>query len=343
MDLPHLQGALRSIDLTMKKAFTAVLTVIFSAAVLSACGSEASENAESVSDTASVTLSETMLETVCETIATETDLSTVQETTATETVSSTVQEKTMTETVPETELTNSKAKTEETAAAEKTSEEKSVGTYAVDKSSLVGTWYAINNEYFDGLTYIFGEDGTVTAFNANEKQSGTYTVKNGLLELTLPYEDEYYIHSVAAVVYDDALVLADIGINTELIREEYKPYTADISLYEYCKEQDPIGSPIFLSKEKSVLAEQKDVLGEWTVYENGEAVGKCVFNEDGITEIRNGYEETIPIILKGGRTAFSGEIPENVSLSDEVVTYLCGKKLYTFENDEFPAIFEKCK
>ncbi|MGN0604570.1 MAG: DUF5640 domain-containing protein [Oscillospiraceae bacterium] len=333
MNLPHLQGVLRgrqaSIDLKMKKAFTAVLTVIFSAAVLSACGYEFSENAESVSDTASVTLSETTLETVCETIATET-------------VSSTVLETTVAETVTETELTSAEAETKATAAAE-TAEEKSVGTYAADKSSLVGTWYAINSEYFDGLTYIFDEDGTVTAFDAYEKQIGTYTAKNGLLEVTLPYEDEDYIHSVAAVVYDDALVLADIGINTELIREEYKPYTADISLYEYCKEQDPIGSPIFLSKEKSVLAEQKDVLGEWTVYENGEAVGKCVFNEDGITEIRNGYEETIPIILKGGRTAFSGEIPENVSLSDEVVTYLCGKKLYTFENDEFPAIFEKCK
>ncbi|MGN1135019.1 MAG: hypothetical protein ACI4SF_02255 [Oscillospiraceae bacterium] len=337
MNLPHLQGVLRgrqaSIDLKMKKAVTAVLTVIFSAVVLSACGSEASENAESVSDTASVKLSETTLETVCETIATETDLSTVQETTATETL-------------PETELTSAEAETEETTTAEtteKTTEAKSGGTYAADKSSLVGTWYAINSEKFDGLTYIFGEDGTVTAFDAYEKQSGTYTVKNGLLELTLPYEGEDYIQSVAAVVDGGILVIDLIGLNTELIREEYEPYTEDMSIYDYFHEVSTITYPIFFSKERSILAEQKDVLGEWTVYENGEAVGKCVFNEDSMTEIRNDNEETMPIILKGGRTAFSGEIPENLSLSDDIVSYLCGGKLYTFDNVGFPTIFEKSK
>lgn len=344
MNLSYLQEILRSrqasIDLTMKKAFTAVFAVIFSASVLSACGSETSENAESVSDTSSVTISETV-ETTLETVT-----SAVQKTAASETASSTVQETTMTEIVTETELTSAEAETEETTTAEtteKTSEEKSGGAYAAGKSSLVGTWYVINSEKFDGLMYNFGEDGTVTAFDAYEKQIGTYTVKNGLLELTSSYEGEEYINSMVAVIDDGVLVMDMIGLNTELIREEFEPYSEDISVYEYFHEIGTISGPLFLSKEKSVLAEQSDILGEWTVYENGELAGKCVFNEDGITEIRNGYEDTTPIILKGGRVAYLGEIPENVSLSDDIVTYLCGKKLYSFDNVGFPTIFEKCK
>lgn len=248
-------------------------------------------------------------------------------------------ETTVTETVPETKPTT--AETEETTTTTEASEVRSVGAYAADKSSLVGTWYAINSEGFDGLTYIFDEDGTVTAFDAYEKEIGTYTVNDGLLELTSSYEDEAYINSFAAVIENGVLVMDHIGLNTELIREEYVPYTEDISVYDYFHEVGTITGPLFLSKEKSVLAEQSDILGEWTVFENGEAAGKCIFDENGITEIRDGYEETAPIILKGGRAAYLGEIPENVSLSDDIISYLCGEKLYSFDNVGFPTIYEK--
>lgn len=251
-------------------------------------------------------------------------------------------ETTVTETVSETELTTSEFETEATVTA-KAIETKSVEAYAADQSSLVGTWYIINSEKFDGLTYIFDEDGTVTAFDAYEKEIGTYTVKNGLLEVTSSYEGEGYINSMAAVIDNGILVMDYIGLNTELIREEYVPYTEDISVYEYFHEFGTISGPLFLSKEKSVLAEQKDILGEWTVFENGEAAGKCVFDENGITEIRDDYKDTAPIILKGGRAAYLDEIPENVSLSDDFISYLCGGRLYSFDNVGFPTIFEKCK
>ena len=47
----------------------------------------------------------------------------------------------------------------------------------------------------------------------------------------------------------------------------------------------------------------------------------------------------MPVILKNGVMTAVGEIPENVSYSD-VPMYLCGGKLYMFE-DEFPIIIEK--
>ncbi|MGN0609380.1 MAG: DUF5640 domain-containing protein [Oscillospiraceae bacterium] len=330
-----------------------ITALVFSAAVLvsvfTGCG-EAAESAElaeeitvSVSDVveAAVTFSETLETTLEETSDTISERSLTTSETGSETAEIT------TAAISETSLTASEteAVTEVTTtaeSAEKAAETKSGGTYAADKDSLVGTWYAIDSESYEEMTYTFSEDGTITASDASKKESGTYTVNNGLLELTLSYEGEDYIQSIAAVVDGDVLVLDLIGLNTELIREEFVPYTEDRTLYDYCHDIGSTTVPLFLSREKSVLAEQKDVLGEWTVFEKGEAAGKCVFDENSITEIRNGKEETLPIMLKNGRTAFSGEAPENVSLSEDIVSYLCGGKIYTFDAI-FPTIMEKIK
>lgn len=320
-----------------------ITAIVFSAAVvalaLAGCG-KAAESAELVEEItvsvtemteASVTFSETLETTLEETS------DTVSETEETTTTSISETEETTTVAFSETET-----EAEVTTAAEKAAEAKNGGTYAADKDSLVGSWYAIDSEYFEGLTYTFGEDGTITGSDAYEKESGTYTVNNGLLEFTLSYEGEDYIQSIAAVVDGNVLILDHIGLNTELIREEFVPYTEDKSVYDYFHEINSITAPLFLSKEKPVLAEQKDVLGEWAVLENGETAGKCVFDENSITEIRNGEEETMPIMLKNGRTVFSGEVPENVSLSEDIVSYLCGGKIYTFDG-RFPTIMEKIK
>lgn len=216
---------------------------------------------------------------------------------------------------------------------ESAAEVKSGEAYAADQASLIGTWYVINSG--NDITCTFEKDGTVTFSDAEEKEVGTYTVKNGLLEVTLPYEGESFISSFAAVIDGGALVLAEIGLNTEFIREEYEPYTADISIYDYCREQAPSGYPTFISKERSVLAEQADILGEWRVFEDGEYTGNCIFTEDGITY--NG--ESVPAILKGGKPV---SLSENVSVSGETVAYLCGGRLYDFSS-RYPSIFEKAE
>ncbi len=217
-----------------------------------------------------------------------------------------------------------------TSVSEVTSDE----AYAADQTSLIGTWYVINNDLGD-IAYTFEKDGTVSFSNAGENEVGTYTVKNGLLEVTLDDGDESYINSLAAIIDGDALVLDIIGLNTELIRDEYVPYTADISIYEYCKEQAPSGYPTFLSKERSVLAEQADILGEWEVFEDGEYTGNCIFTEDGITH--NG--ESMPAVFKDGKpVSLSG----GASPSAETVVYLCGERLYDFSS-RYPMIFERAE
>lgn len=214
-------------------------------------------------------------------------------------------------------------------------EVKSDEAYAADQTSLIGTWYVINNDTSGDIAYTFEKDGTVTFSNVEENEVGTYTVKNGLLEVTLNNGDESYINSLAAIIDGDALVLDVIGLNTELIRDEYVPYTADISIYDYCKEQAPSGYPTFLSKERSVLAEQADILGEWEVFEDGEYTGNCIFTEDGITY--NG--ESIPAVFKDGKPV---SLSDDASPSVETVVYLCGGRLYDFSS-RYPMIFERAE
>lgn len=225
--------------------------------------------------------------------------------------------------------------TAQTEAVTSIAEVKSDEAYAADQTSLIGTWYVINNDTLGDVSYTFEKDGTVTVSNAETNEVRTYTVKNGLLEVTLSDGDKSYINSLAAIIDGDALVLDVIGLNTELIRDEYVPYTADISIYDYCREQAPSGYPTFLSKERSVLAEQADILGEWEVFEDGEYTGNYIFTEDGITH--NG--ESMPAVFKGGKPV---SLSDDASPSVESVVYLCGGRLYDFSS-RYPRIFERAE
>ena len=269
----------------------------------------------------------------------------VEEITATEVVT----EETTTVTTEETTASATETEAKETTAvtAEETVESTSAeaiaqtkdGTYAADKDSIVGTWYAIDSEGLGEISWTFSEDGTCTASDGSEQETGTYTIDNGLMELTYTDEDEPFIQSYKAVIDEGVLIFAMEGLNTELIREEYIPYEAGQSVYDYFNDDSWLSFPIFMSKEKAVLAEQKDVLGKWIATECGEVVGTMLCEENSITMTEGDYEETMPIILKNGVLTAVGEIPENVSYSD-VPMYLCGGKLYLFIN-EFPIILEK--
>ena len=293
----------------MKRFFA----ILLAAMILTACSEKGEVAVEEI--------------TVTEIVTEEVTTVTTEETTAS--VTETTVEETAAETTAETE----EGTTAETAAQIKG------GTYAADKDSIVGTWYAIDSEGVGDVCWTFSEDGTFTASDGSEQETGTYTIDNCLMEITYTDEDESFIQSHKTVVDEGVLIFAMEGLNTELIREEYIPYEAGQSVYDYFDDDDWLSYPVFMSREKAVLAEQKDVLGKWIATECDEVVGTMLCEENSITMIDGDYEETMPVILKNGVMTAVGEIPENVSYSD-VPMYLCGGKLYMFE-DEFPIIIEK--
>ncbi len=296
------------------KSFFAIL---LSAILLTACSEKGDGAVEEITATEAITEETT-------TVTTEETTVSVTETTAEETTAETAIETTV--------------ETEESTAAETAVQTKD-GTYAADKDSIVGTWYAIDSEGLGEISWTFSEDGTCTASDGSEQETGTYTIDNGLMELTYTDDDEPYIQSYKAVIDEGVLIFAMEGLNTELIREEFVPYEAGQSVYDYFDDDDWLSYPIFMSREKAVLAEQKDVLGKWIATECDEVVGTMLCEENSITAIDGDYEETMPVILKNGIMTAVGEIPENVNYSD-VPMYLCGGKLYMFE-DEFPIIIER--
>ena len=306
----------------MKRFFA----ILLSAMVLTACSEKGEGAVEDITATEAVAEELTIVTTVEETTVSETETK-AEETTA-ETTAET-EESTTAETTVETE----ESTTAETAAQTKD------GTYAADKDSIVGTWYAIDSEGVGEVCWTFSEDGMFTASDGSEQETGTYTIDNGLMELTYTDEDEPFIQSHKTVVDEGVLIFAMEGLNTELIREEFVPYEAGQSVYDYFDDDDWLSYPVFMSREKAVLAEQKDVLGKWIATECDEVVGTMLCEENSITMIDGDYEETMPVILKNGVMTAVGEIPENVSYSD-VPMYLCGGKLYMFE-DEFPIIIER--
>ncbi|MBQ8176375.1 MAG: hypothetical protein IJ035_04995 [Oscillospiraceae bacterium] len=293
----------------MKRFFAIFLAAMF----LTAC----SEKGEGVVE--KITTTEVVTEEVT-TVTTEETTASVAEAEAEETTSVTTEEAV------------------ESTSAETVAQSKN-GTYAADKDSILGTWYTIDSEGFGEVCLTFNEDGTFTASDGSEQETNTYTIDNGLMELTLTDDSEPYIQSYKAVIDESVLIFAMEGINTELIREEYIPYEAGQSVYDYFDDDNWLSYPIFMSREKAVLAEQKDVLGKWIATECGEAVGTMLCEENSITMTEGDYAETMPVILKNGVMTAVGEIPENVSYSD-VPMYLCGGKLYMFE-DEFPIIIER--
>ncbi len=293
----------------MKRFFA----ILLSAMVLTACSEKGEVAVEEITAT--------------EAVAEEVTTVTTEETTAS-----------ATETKAEETTAETTAETEESTTAETAAQIKG-GTYAADKDSIVGTWYAIDSEGVGEVCWTFSEDGTFTASDGSEQETGTYTIDNGLMELTYTDEDEPFIQSHKTVVDEGVLIFAMEGLNTELIREEYIPYEAGQSVYDYFDDDDWLSYPVFMSREKAVLAEQKDILGKWIATECDEVVGTMLCEENSITMIDGDYEETMPVILKNGVMTAVGEIPENVSYSD-VPMYLCGGKLYMFE-DEFPIIIER--
>ena len=289
----------------MKRIF-AILVLAVSATLLTAC----SEKGETVVEDISAT----------ESIAVEATTVTTEEVTTSETEETTL------------------AETEESTTA--AIAQSNGGTYSADKDSLVGTWYAIDIDLYGNMTYTLKEDGSFEVLGDYEEESGTYTINDGLLECSLCDDyDEYYTQSMAAVIDEDVLILSCIGYDTELIREEYAPYEAGRSVYDYISEVDLYNEPLFMTREKPVFAEQEDIFGEWVVRRDDKVIGKCIFAENSITQIENGEESTLSAILEDGRMTAVGEIPENMSLYMGYV-YLCGEKLYIF-NDEFPIILEK--
>ncbi|MBR4096405.1 MAG: hypothetical protein IKK42_03760 [Oscillospiraceae bacterium] len=297
----------------MKRFFA----ILLSAMLLTACSEKGEVAVEEITATEAVTEEVTTVAAE-ETAVSETE-TTVEETTA--------------ETAVETTAETEESTTAETAAQTKD------GTYAADKDSILGTWYAIDSEGVGDVCWTFSEDGTFTASDGSEQETGTYTIDNGLMELTYTDEDEPFIQSHKTVVDEGVLIFAMEGLNTELIREEFVPYEAGQSVYDYFDDDDWLSYPVFMSREKAVLAEQKDVLGKWIATECDEVVGTMLCEENSITMIDGDYEETMPVILKNGVMTAVGEIPENVSYSD-VPMYLCGGKLYMFE-DKFPIIIER--
>ncbi len=297
----------------MKRFFA----ILLSAILLTACSEKVEVAVEEITTTEAVAEETT-------TIITEETSASATETTAEETTAETAIETTV--------------ETVESTAAETAAQIKD-GTYAADKDSIVGTWYTIDSEELGELCWTFSEDGTFTASDGSEQETNTYTIDNGLLELTRLYESEPFIQSYKAVIDEGVLIFAMEGLNTELIREEFVPYEVGQSVYDYFDDDDWLSFPIFMSREKSVLAEQKDVLGKWIATECDEVVGTMLCEENSITAVDGDYEETMPVILKNGVMTAVGEIPENVSYSD-VPMYLCGGKLYMFE-DEFPIIIER--
>lgn len=302
----------------MKRFFAILLAaMVLPAMLLTACSEKGEVAVEEITATEAVTEEVT-------TVAAEETTASVTETTVEETTAETAVETT--------------AETEESTTAETAAQTKD-GTYAADNDSILGAWYTIDIEGLGELCWTFNEDGTCTASDGSEQETGTYTIDNGLMELTYTDEDEPFIQSHKTVVDEGVLIFAMEGLNTELIREEFVPYEAGQSVYDYFDDDSWLSYPIFMSREKAVLAEQKDVLGKWIATECDEVVGTMLCEENSITAIDGDYEETMPVILKNGIMTAVGEIPENVSYSD-VPMYLCGGKLYMFE-DEFPIIIER--
>lgn len=268
--------------------------------------------------------------TATEAVAEEVTTVTTEETTVS--VTETTAEETTVETTAVTAEETEESTTAETAAQTKG------GTYAADKDSIVGTWYTIDSEGFGEICLTFNEDGTFTASDGSEQETNTYTIDNGLMEFILSYDGEPYIQSYTVVIDEDVLLMTMIGLNTELIREEFVPYKAGQSINDYFWDNAGV-FPTYMSKEKSVLAEQEDVLGEWIVKMDGETAGTCIFEEKSMTLFGDYETETLPVILKNGEMIAVDEISENTKLVEDFF-YLCGGKIYIFD-DRFPMILER--
>lgn len=232
-------------------------------------------------------------------------------------------------TLKETSETKTETATEKSADTEKRGE-----TFSADAESLPGEWYAINFIDMENATVTFREDGSFSLVSDDYTEIGTYTVSDGLVEVI--YNDGEDREAWAAVFDGDVLILKFIGWNYELIKEEYRPYNSGLSVGAYLDSVGYDGIEYVLSKERSALAEQEDILGVWYT-EKDYLEGLIIFNEQSVAELSAGDISEIPVAVRNGRFVETGEMPQNVSLEDELCFYLCGGKIYAIicEDDDY--------
>lgn len=109
---------------------------------------------------------------------------------------------------------------------------------------------------------------------------------------------------------------------------------------DYLYETGHNGIEFVLSKEKSALAEQEDLLGVWKA-SNGSEEGLIFFDKHGYVAMDDDLL-FIPAEVVNGVITVTGEMPKNVSLSDDDRRlYLCGEKAYTivWEETSFGKLF----
>ncbi|MDE5859844.1 MAG: hypothetical protein K2H23_05600, partial [Oscillospiraceae bacterium] len=196
--------------------------------------------------------------------------------------------------------------------------------------SLIGEWYAIDFIGMKNAAVTFKEDGSISLASGDETEVGTYTVSDGLVEVV--YNDGKDWGAWAALFDGDVLIMKFIGLNQEVIREDYRPYSSELSAGEYLDSVGSYGAELVLSREKSKLAEQEDVLGAWYASKD-DVEGVMLFKENSITDMSLGDISSYPLVLRNGVYTETGEMPLNVSMA-ECSFYLCGGKIYMISNDD---------
>lgn len=224
-----------------------------------------------------------------------------------------------------------------TVLAKDSKTEKSSEARPADKEDLIGKWYKL---YDNDTVYTFDEKGYVTITYSDETETGKYTVKDGLVTMKLTSNDKYvtklranggkyYTRYMAAVAEDGFLLTCHVNKT-----DNFKPYETGQSVSEYFKESSYFFPRcVYLSKEKPVKANQKDILGTWVHYsEQGPTI--YIFEEKKTTAFN--FEEKIdscPIILKNGHFKAVEELPEGWSVDEDSCVYLCRGKI--FNTDSF--------
>lgn len=305
----------------MKKFFAALLAISITAA-LAGCGDKPAEEqlidditeGNSVVTEASETVSETEADVSADIEAEDTALKETSET--------------------KTEIVTEKA----------TDTKKRRETFSADAESLLGEWYAIDFIGMKNATVTFGEDGSFSLVRDDDyKVIGTYTVSDGLVEVI--YNDGEDWKAYVALFDGDVLILKFIGWNYDYIKEKYRPYDSELSVGEYLDREGNDGIEYVLSKEKSKLAEQEDVLGAWYASKDG-MEGVMLFKENSITDMSVGDISDLPLMLRNGVYTETGEMPKNISMT-ECSFYICGEKIYMifdddyFEYDEHTLVLER--
>jgi len=305
----------------MKKLFAALLAISVTAALTGCNKPEEEQLIGKISEDTSVSsaaVNETENASEAETtVITESESVSETETTVTS-ESETVSEAKTTVTNESETVSDTKSGAEDTS--------KHVKTFSADAKSLTGVWYAVDFVSMENAVFTFSEDGSCSLVRDGYTESGTYTVSDGLVEVI--YNDGKDWEAWAALFDGDVLIIKFIGWNYDLIREEYKPYESGLTVGDYLYEAGNDGIEYVLSKERSALAEQEDLLGVWKA-SDGSSEELIFFDSHGFVGMEYDDLSFIPVEVRNGVYTVTGEMPENVSLSeDDRRFYRCGEKVY---------------